>query len=360
MTRSVLGLLALTLTLACGRSRTGEEVTAAAAVRVHCVAVVQRALRDVRTLRGSLAAPPDRDAILSAQVAGRLLRVAVREGDVVARDAVLAEIESRGPRDAVRQAEAQLAQARSAKELAGSEATRQEHLVERGINARQLLEQARQGVALADAQVATAKAQLDLSQQSVDRTQIRAPFAGVVVRLYRRTGEVVDGTVATPVLEVADVSSLELAASVPALDLVALHPGQAAILGFDALAGQSFAGTVKTVSPAIDPTSGLGLVRIALAQSVVRPPLGLAGEAAVTTSEPRPAWMVPAGAVRSSGGAHSEVVVCAAGKATLREVTTGIRRDGFVEILHGVDGSARVVSADVGGLEDGTSIEELP
>lgn len=349
----------LLLIVAGCRSRSNQAASAPP-IRVRCAPVERRAIRDVRVVRGTVATPPDRDAIISAQVPGRILRVLFREGDVVAAGAVVAEVESRTARDTLRQADAQLAQARAAREAAASEATRQEHLFEKGISARQSLEQARASLAAAEAQVAAASAQVDASRQGVERAEVRAPIGGVVVRIFRRVGEVVDGTGATPILEVADANVLELAAGVPPSDLVVLHPAQPATLTFDALPGRRFEGSVRTVSPAIDPATGVGAVRIALASSDVRPPLGLAGQAEVAVSQPHDAILIPSIAVRNAGGAKTEVVACVDGHAAVRTVETGVRTEGRVEIRSGLDTTARVVIDEVGALEDGAAIEEHP
>jgi RND family efflux transporter MFP subunit len=260
----------------------------------------------------------------------------------------------------LRQAEAQLANANAARTLAASVATREEHLVARGISARQALDAARATLAQATAASESARAQVDVARQSVERSHVRAPIAGVVVRLLRRVGEVVDGTPTTPVAEIADPSTLELAASAPARDLVALAVGQPAQLTFDALPGERIAATVRSVSPAVDTATGVGSVRLALQVTRLRPPLGLLGSAEVTTSAPRRVVTVPATAVRNAGGARTEVVVCLGGHAHPRAVEAGLRREGVVEVVRGLDPGAHVATEEIVGLDEGTAIQEAP
>lgn len=353
-------LLVLAIALPQGCRRDAERPTKKPPVHVHCEPATERELRDVRIVRGTVAAVPDRDAVIAAQVPGRLLRVPLREGDAVTKDGIVAEVESRSVRDGLRQADAQLAQARAARVAAASEASRQEHLFEKGISAKQALEQARAALAAADAQVTVAAAQVDASRQGVERAEVRSPLAGVVVRVFRRPGEVVDGTAATPILEVADPSALELAASAPPADLVLLRVGQLATLRFDALAGHTFHGSLRAVAPAIDPTTGVGTVRITIEASEVRPPLGLAGLAEVLGADARRAVVVPAAAVRKAGGAKTEVVECRDGHASVRAVVTGDRRDGVVEIVNGLTAGARVVVDEAAALEDRAEIEDEP
>ena len=120
----------------------------------------------------------------------------------------------------------------------------------------------------------------------------------------------------------------------------------------------------RTVSPAIDPATGVGSVRVALAPPASpgdpRPPIGLAGQAEIVVSEGHPALMVPASSVRNAGGAKTEVVACAAGHAAVREVETGTRTDGGVEITKGIEPGIKVITDQVGAVEDGAAIEEVP
>jgi RND family efflux transporter MFP subunit len=355
----LLALLAAPTVVACKRRQ--EDALAAPIARVRCAAAETTRLSRSASLRGTVAAAPDRDAVVSPQVSGRLLRVLVREGDPVKQGALLAEVESQPLRDALRQAQALLAQAKAAREAAAAAATREEHLYERGINARQTFEAAHAALGQSSAAVAFAGAQVDVARQNVSRSLVRAPIAGVVVRLLRRVGEVVDGTPATPVMEIADPASLELAASAPASDLVLLAVGQESSITFDALPGHSFAAAVRSVSPSVDTTTGVGSVRLAiLGKQEIRPPLGLLGNASVTLGAPRDAVVVPASAVRNAGGSRTEVVLCEGGKARPLLIEVGERREERVEIVRGLEAGARVAIEGLTGLEDGAAIEELP
>jgi len=336
-----------------------EPEPPAKVAKVHCVAPEMRVWAEVRSLRGTVAALPDRDAIVAAQVPGRLLRVLVREGDHVERGAVVAEVESQPLKDALRQLEAQLAQVTAAREAAALAITREQHLYDRGISARQSLEQAKASLGQSDGAVAAATAQTDAARQNVARTLVRAPISGVVVRLHKRVGELVDGTPATPLLQIADPTVLELAATAPAADLMTLAAKQPATITFDALPGRSFPATVRAVSPSVDAATGVGSVRLSLQPTSDgrMPPIGLLGTAEVTVGAARNALTVPAAAVRNAGGARSEVVLCQDGKAHPLVVTVGERRQGMVE-LQGLAPSARVAVDELPGLEEGMQLEE--
>ncbi len=328
---------------------------------VRCAPVEARAWIEQRALRGTVSTRPDRDALLSAQVPGRLLRVDVREGDAVEAGQVVAEVESGPLRDGVRQAQALLGAAEAQRAAATAEVAREQHLFERGISARQTLEAAQATLGQAEGSAALAVAQLDLARQSLARARIHAPIRGVVVRLFRREGEVVDGTPATPILEVADPSALELTASVPARDLLVIAPGQRAQVTLEPLPERPLSASVAAISPAVDATSGVGTVRLALEASGLRIPIGVVGVASVQVSGEETADVVPLEAIRNAGGTNTEIVLCERGHARPIPVVVGERRATLARITSGLEGisrPARVVVAGLVGLEDGTAIEE--
>jgi len=73
--------------------------------------------------------------------------------------------------------------------------------------------------------------------------------------------------------------------------------------------------------------------------------------------------VVPASAVRSAGGANTELVVCDSGRAHPLSVVVGERREGFVQIVSGLESltrPVRIAAEGLTGLEEGTALEEQP
>ena len=355
---SCIGLVALAMLVGCAHEP--EAAAEPVPVAVHCVPVEARSWAPQVSFRGTVAGAPDHDAIIAAQVVGRLESVSVREGDAVTRGQIVATVERRAFQDALRQAQASMATARASRGATTAQVARDEHLHERGFTSLQALELSRASLAQSEAGMAAAAAAIDAAQQNLARATVRSPFDGVVVRLTRRAGEVVDGTSATPILEVADPAFVELAGSVAPDALVALSHGQTATITFDALPGRSWRGHVESVSPGIDPASGVGTARIAIEPNDRSPPFGLLGDVTVVVGETVSVLVVPPAAVRNAGGAVSEVVACESGLAHVVAVTIGVRRDGVVELASGGTPEMRVAIDEVTGLEDGTPITEAP
>ena len=103
-------------------------------------------------------------------------------------------------------------------------------------------------VAAAEAQVAQAEADVALAQALLDKTLVRTPIAGPVLRRYRVAGEAVSNQPPTPIAVVGDLSRLRVRAEVDETDIGRAAPGQRVDITADAYAGQHFGGTVKRVA----------------------------------------------------------------------------------------------------------------
>jgi RND family efflux transporter MFP subunit len=329
-------------------------------LRVTCVEPsVQRLVRVV-DLRGAVEIAPGHHALVAPQVAGRLLSVAVREGDRVARNAPLAEVDARQARDAVTQAQAAVAGAQAGAQNATLTADRTRRLFEHGIAARQELDDADSRLATARSLVTAARASLSSVSRSLAFATVRAPLDGVVLRVLRAAGDLVDGTPGTPVVEVGDPAALDLLASAVPADLVQLRVAQAGTVRFEALPGRTWPVTVRSIAPSIDPAAGVGSVRLALAGGEGAPPIGLAGAASVVVGAQDGVRMIPTTALRGTTSGGSEVLVCERGHLRASEVHLGARDGARVEVLDGVPAGAKLVGAEVLGVADGAAYQEAP
>lgn len=351
--RPSLTLSALLLAVACGSAAPeGETETERAPLPTCGVERVQ--IDDQRTLRGVVDTPPDRRASVAAEVPGRIERVLVREGDVVAAGALLAEIEAGPTSDAQAQARAHLAEAEALVHTQQDARDHLAHLVERGIAPRAQLEEADGHLAALREAATAARALASEARRGVSRTRVTSPLAGTVLRLVRHPGETVDGTPATPIVEVADMSTLEIVASAAPRDLLSLARDQTAHVTIDGLPAPIEA-RVRSVSPMLDPATGTGTVRLALTGLDCVLPLGLAAEAVVDAGA-HEASVVPAEAVRSGAEGTTEVLVCEDGAAHPLAVTIGARLGGRAEITSELDPAARLVARAI-GIEDDAPCE---
>lgn len=349
------------LALAC-TAKSEQAEPAAGPKSVRCVEVKSAELAEIVELRGTIAPLPDRDAQVAAQVSGRIVRVHVREGERVKAGQILARVDSTQLRDQVLEADAVLARVHAERANAETTLARMQRVFEHGIAARQEVDDAAARAASAQASEAEAAAAAKRAHFQLDRAVVVSPLDGVVLKLMKRSGELVDGTPSTPIVEVGDPSQLELVADAPAPDLMRVKRGDPAAVALSALPGLELRGRVSAVAPALDRTTGLGVVRVALELSQASaPPVGAYGTARVQTGHRRKGAVVPMAALRAAAGDEAEVLVCGADRvAHARKIRRGELSAGLVEITSGVVAGERVVLEPVLGVADGEPLKVLP
>jgi hypothetical protein len=138
---------------------------------------------------------------------------------------------------------------------------------------------------------------------------------------------------------------------VPELELAAVHPGQAAHVVHGDWQVQA---TVRAVAPMVAPDTRLGVVHIALpADSDLRTGMFARAEILIDAA---PTLAVPQAAIVSREDAPGVFVQNADNSVSLRRLTTGARRDGFVGVLGGLQAGELVVTSGAGFLSDGDSV----
>ena len=202
---------------------------------------------------------------ISADIMGKIVHLAVKEGDHVARGQLMLQLDDTQYRSAYNQAEAMLSSARSrlkdaqaAQKLAEATYVRQTSLWEQKVLSQQewdqannAIDNARNAVTTAGEEVTRATAALAGAADNLAKTRFLAPFDGVVSALNVEQGEIViTGTMNNPgteILTVSDLSRMLVRADVDETDVVDMKLGQKAKITVDALPDTSFEGTVVEI-----------------------------------------------------------------------------------------------------------------
>jgi membrane fusion protein, multidrug efflux system len=344
---------AAALAAGCG-ARDGAD-PAPKAIHVRVAAAVRHDFTVRAHVAGRLVPTVDRQASVSAPVGGRVQEVTAREGQRVKRGDVLARVDARQLEDAERSAEAALKRTEADLALKRGVANRSRELYEKGVIARQEADSDASAAVAAESAKVEATANLATARRNRGYAEIVAPFDGVVVRVLRHPGEQVDGTAATPIVEVAGLQPLEVIADAPSEILARLHAGDEAevILG----SGEKLPARVASVSGALDAASVVGGVRLAFAG--VSPALAIGSPVDVTLAVEhlKDALAVPKRAVRRGAEGGAEVVAVVDGKAKAIPVVTGPEDGDVIAIRSGLNPGDVVVVEDPLGLPDGTRLE---
>src|SRR5437899_12493 len=336
-------LASLVLSLTASSTNAASETEVPAVSDVTLTQIKRAEVSQVLNLTGTIAALPNQDVRVSSLVPGRVAEMKAAEGDRVRAGQLVAQIDDRPIRDQLAQAEAAAAQARANLANATLARARNENLFERGIAARKDLEDARTQESVAAAALQQAEAALSLARLQLARTSVHSPLTGTVVKRFVNVGEQVDGTAGQAILEVADLTQVELIANVPAVYLGKLRVNRMLSLASEAFPGQSFTGRVVAIPAAVAPATNLGLIRIRIANSkgLLRLGMFLSAQAPVETHPG--ALVVPPQAVYRDEEGQPHVYRVEGENATAVPVQVGIESPDRVELLSGVQVGETVI-----------------
>ncbi|WP_406625320.1 efflux RND transporter periplasmic adaptor subunit [Acidovorax sp. SDU_ACID1] len=317
-------------------------------------------------LSGTLVARED-IAIGTALQDQRVAQVHVDVGERVRRGQLLARLETTNVQAQLQQAEAALSRAQAAlreQQALDAEAratlARIEPLTRSGaVSAQQGDEQrARAASAAASLQAARADVQQAQAQVAEQRSQraradILAPVDGVVSMRTARVGALAG---AEPLFRLIGEGEIELDAEATATDLAQLAIGMAATVRL-ADGEDDLDGTVRLITPELDPRTRLGRVRVMLDATNARQERWRAGshaEARFTLPAQTLPVAVPARAVTTNAERQSSVMlVDAQGRVSQRAVTPGRRHGDLLEIVAGLKPGERVVQEAIAFVRDG-------
>lgn len=172
---------------------------------------------------------------------------------------------------------------------------------------------------------------------------IPAPISGTVLAKTALQGMMFRP--GDPLFSLADLSVVAVMAEVYEQDSGALRMGQPAMVGIAAFPGETFAGVVDRIYPALDPVTRTARVRVMLSNRDGRFRAGMLTtvEIAAPVAGGREVVAVPASAVLDGGRRRVVLVDLGGGRFRPAEVRTGARAGGAVEILEGLTGDERVV-----------------
>lgn len=372
-------------------SAAGDDEVALARVEA-----VQR--RDLSsTVTGSGLVQPRRKVDVSADIPGRVVELAVREGEWVQEGALLLRIDASRQESALLRARAGLAQVEaSAEQVRGNLAQarsvleRSEQLAgDRGWVTPAELQQLRSQVLGLQAQMRAAeyavqqsRASLADAEDALRKTTVRAPMSGLVTRLNVEVGETaVLGSGNSPgavLLTIADPSEMEARIRVDETDVPSIQVGDQALVRIDAFPRQVFPGRVVRVSNSASRGGGAQSAhfQVIIALDTTRVPLHpeLSANADIVTEMRRGVLSVPilaltardrtgrkpAGSPGESGPLVEGVFVVEHGVARFTPVKVGIAGKRHFEVAQGLAGGEAVVAGSyqlVRELEDGDEVQ---
>ena len=326
------------------------------------------------------------------QIAGRVARVLVEEGQGVSKGQVLAELDAtdyrngydaaQGQADAAQAVDRKAQQGLRSQELEQAridydrwldEYTRMKFLydhkslaandfkkIEAGYQAaQQRYAMAKEGARAEDKEAANgqaraATAQMHEAQKRLGDTKLRAPISGFIGMRRIDVGDTVGA--GTPVISVLDLNPVKVRVAIPEDEIGKVHEGARTTVAIPSLDGRAFEGKVETVGVAADPASRTYSVKIVVPNPARLLRAGMVSEAKIFGSAMVNAITVPGDAILHDpqGVAHVYVYSPSQRRVYARRVEVGSLIGNEVEIRSGLNGDEQVVVAGQQNVREGS------
>lgn len=197
---------------------------------------------------------------VSAEIPGRIIKLAVKEGDMVQQGDFLVELDPELYISALDAAKSALKSAQASKLKADSDYKRVSELVSRGMSSQADLDAMLAAAQLAEADLERAEANERQSRENLSKTRLNAPMSGTISVLNKEVGELTLGSQFQEdvILVVADLSKMEVKANVDENDIVTVTLNDTARIEIDAFPDTSFAGLVTEIAQSASNISGSG------------------------------------------------------------------------------------------------------
>ena len=347
------GLLCAVLLVACGKSdaaKSGAQKEMPAR-EVRVAHAEQHPMERALHVVGTLAAREE--ATIAAQVAGQLEKSYVDLGDQVNAGQELALIDTTSYEALANAAAANLARAKASAANAAQNLKRIQDLQKEKIASTSDLDAAVADDSRTRSEVKAAEANDAIARLNLERSRVRAPFAGAIAARLAAAGDYLAG--GTPIVRLVQIDPLRLRLEVPERESVVVQPGQSVRVQVEGDTNR-YRGQIARIAPAIRDENRMLQVEADIPnQGKLR--AGLFVRSAIIVNEREETLSVPVQALLTFAGLE-KVVIVKDGHAMEKTVRTGRREGNWVEVLSGLETGAMVV-LDPTGIRTGQALTIL-
>ena len=279
-----------------------------------------------------------------SEVSGIVRELPFREGEPVAKGTLLARLEDSELAASLARAEATVEQTRNSYE-------RVKAVVEQRAAAPQDLDDALAALRVAEAEAALAQARLE-------KTRIRAAFAGhlgsrlVSIGAYLQAGQTIT--------ELTQLDELEVIFNAPERFLPRMQVGAEVTVSTPAYPGVSIDGHISVIDPVVDPTTRTIEITARVPNPGLRFRPGMSADIVAVLDEKSDALLVPSAAVFAEGNQTLVYVVGPDSTVVRTPVVLGTRLAATVEVIEGIEAGAQVVRAGHQKLFPGAKVMPIP
>ncbi|MDZ4702264.1 MAG: efflux RND transporter periplasmic adaptor subunit [Rhodothermales bacterium] len=317
-----------------------EEKAEETTIPVEAVSASRGTISAYYTGTASLEA--EEEASVATKAGGVVTELFVEEGQYVKAGQPLAKLDGE----------------RLALELARTEVNlnklKREHLRNEGLYEKQLISVEEYERIRSDFEAQ--QAAYNLAKLELDYTMITAPIAGIIAQRFIKIGHSL--RVGDPAFHISDFDPLLAVMHAPERELGKLRVGQEARLGVDAMSGSVFTGSIKRISPIVDPATGTFKVTIEVRDASRQLKPGMFGRIQIVYDTRDNALLVPKEAVIVEDEVAS-VYVVRNSEAFRLDIERGYGDTQHYEILAGLAEGDTVITAGQSSLRDSSKVEVI-
>ncbi|OJX54555.1 MAG: hypothetical protein BGO81_15565 [Devosia sp. 66-22] len=385
MMKKLLVWIVVIVTVAGGAAFAGLRYWAPSQAAVEPTTVAVELGNVEQTVLASGALQANAVTSVGAEVSGTIQTLSVKLGDIVQKGDPIAEIDSVNQQNAVKSAEASLANMKAQLSAKQADLKTAQAAVERSdkLKAQNLVSDAdlmtaQATLASAEAAIASFEAQISQSELAVEsarldleRTKITAPVSGTIVAVLVTEGQSVNAAQTAPtIVKIADLDTMLIKTQISEADITRVQPGQSATFTILGDPSTRIDATLLSVDPAPDAitTSDTGLSAsdnavyyngiFSVANPDHRLRIAMTAQVTIIIEQRKGVLTLPASALGSAGrdglyrvGVYDE----ASGKTRLAEVKVGLNNNITAEITEGLNQGDRVVAgSNVTAARSGT------
>lgn len=295
------------------------------------------------------------DVTLSPKKAGIIDQIFVKEGDRVKKGQILVHLDDVDARLQLERAEARMKEAEVSLEMNRTTLARYQKLLETKVIPQQTYDEINLKVKLDEARLALAKAELNIAKQNLLDHRIVSPIEGIINLKIAALGEHVNVAPKDEVMKIVQMDPLELEFYVPESWATMVRLGSRVQFIVKAFSEERFSATLQFISPTADPSTRNVRMKALVQNPSYRLKPGFFTEVSISTGTNPHALLISESALLSEKGKFF-VFVIQDGVAHRREVETGVRMEGQVELVKGIQKGQQVVTAGHEQLSEGTKV----
>jgi RND family efflux transporter MFP subunit len=340
----------------CKKEENKKGITIKKPISVQVQKVIRGVFCDSLSYKGTVL--PWKKAAIGPDASGRIFKIYKKQGDMVKKGELIAELDTTTLKLQLNQAEAGLAVANASYKDAKLNYKRMKALYEKEAISKMQFEKAELNLESADTQRKSAEATKNMLKHTLSKSYMRAPFNGIITSKNMEEEDMINPNMgrSSGVLTLMDLKKVKISLNIASEDIEKIKIGQHCKINVSSLQDEVFEGEVYSKNLAADPRSKTFKVEVKVKNPEIKIKAGVFADVQIEIFRKENILLVPVSAILYENN-ESYVVLFNNGKAKMKNVKTGVSNESIVEITEGLSEGQVVVYNGNYDLKEGALIK---